>query len=120
MGSPRVIDAHAIPSPEKGELKGDLQLELLNDLALPAALSKQRQRCHLLLCRESLGDAKEGYSFCFNGWGLVWPLLALSRRHKPLPALHRSTAPPRPLKSKNKKQKKYLKIKTKSVFPHVV
>lgn len=116
----RVTTSHQCPRyplSRKRGIEDDLQLELLNNLALPAALGEQRQRCHLLPCRESLGDAKEGYSFCFNSWGLVWLLLVLSRRHKPVPALRRSTASPQPLE---KKKKKNLKIKNKSMFPHIV
>lgn len=118
----RVTTSHQCPRyplSRKRGIKDDLQLELLNNLALPAALGEQRQRCHLLPCRESLGDVKEGYSFCFNSWGLVWLLLVLSRRHKPVPALRRSTAPPDPLREE-KKKKKNLKIKNKSMFPHIV
>lgn len=56
MGSPHVIDAHSVLSPEKGE-SGRIQLK---DSAPPAALGEQ---FHLAPCRESPGDATECDTF---------------------------------------------------------
>lgn len=56
VGSPQVIDAHAVPSPKKRE-PGRIQLK---DSAPPAALGEQ---LHLVPRRESPGDATEGDTF---------------------------------------------------------
>lgn len=104
MGSPQVIDAHAVSSPKNRE-SGRIQLK---GSALPAALGEQ---LHLVPCRESPGDATEGDTFALMAGA------GFGQKQKTQTRPCFSTAPPEPLESKKKKKIKNPKINNKQFPP---